>query len=144
MKIEITGRPGGSGAATTLLLCTSTPAGDTDPTGPLEGWSFSSPRAIQVSQPVRGQYQVQFNRGVKSSRLTFSCYRKFASRRAAEDFCFRHESQIPQGGTVKITTDGDAGSQLLTIQNAEVAEPQFTNLGKLVQISYSILGAAPV
>lgn len=143
MKIEITGRTASGANAAPMLLCTSTPAADTDPTGPLEGWSFSAPRAIQTSQPVRSEYAVHFNRGAKASRLTFSCYRKFASRRLAEDFCIRHESQLPQGGTVKITTDGDGGAQLITIANAEVAEPLFTNMGRLVIISYSIIGGRP-
>ena len=144
MKIEITGRTAGGAAAAPMLLCTSTPAADTDPTGPLEGWSYSTPRVIQSSHPVRASYLTHWNRGGRATRLQFSCFRKFASRREAETFCIAHEASLPQGGTVKITTDGDAGSQLITIQNAEVAEPQFTNMGRLVQISYQIIGGAPV
>ena len=143
MKIEITGRLASGANSGPMLLCTSTPAADTDPTGPMEGWSYSAPRLIQSSQPVRAEYQIHFNRGAKSSRLSFSAFRKFASRRAAEDFCVRHEQSIPQGGTVKIMTDSDAGSQLITINNAEVAEPQFTNLGRLVIVSYQIIGGKP-
>ena len=143
MKIEITGRLGSGANSAPMLLCTSTPAAESEPTGPLEGWSYSAPRAIQSSQPVRAEYQTHFNRGSKSSRLSFSAFRKFSSRRAAEDFCLRHEQSIPQGGTVKITTDGDAGTQLITINNAEVAEPQFTNLGRLVIVSYQIIGGKP-
>jgi hypothetical protein len=142
MKIEITGRAAGTTAQITMLLCTSTPAADSDPTGPLEGWSYSAPRTIQSSHPVRATYLTHYNRGGRAARLQFACFRKFASRRAAEDFCFRHERTLPQGGTVKITTDSDAGSQIITISNAEVAEPVFTNLGSLVQISYSIIGGA--
>jgi hypothetical protein len=144
MKIEITGKVPGGALTGPMLLCTSTPAADTDPTGPLDGWSYSAPRAIQSSHPVRAEYQTHFHRGGRSTRLSFSCYRKFASRREAETFCFNHEKQIPQGGTVKITTDSDAGAQLITLLNAEVAEPQFTNMGSLVQITYQIIGAAPV
>jgi len=143
MKIEITGRPGPGDSSTPMLLCTSTPAAESDPTGPLEGWSYSAPRAIQSSQPVRADYQTHFNRGAKSSRLSFSCFRKFNSRRDAETFCFQHEKSIPQGGTVKIMTDSDAGAQLITLANAEVAEPQFTNLGRLVIVSYQIVGGKP-
>ena len=144
MKIEITGRLATGANSGPMLLCTSTPASDSDPTGPLEGWSFSAPRSIQTAHPVRGEYQTHFNRGAKSCRLSFSAYRKFVSRRAAEDFCIRHEQTIPQGGTVKITTDGDAGAQLITLTNAEVAEPQFTNLGRLVIVSYQIVGGKPM
>ena len=143
MKIEITGRLASGANSGPMLLCTSTPASDADPTGPLEGWSYSAPRAIQGSQPIRAEYQTHFNRGAKSSRLSFSCFRKFASRRAAEDFCIRHEQAIPTGGTVRITTDSDAGTQLITLANAEVAEPQFTNLGRLVIVSYQIVGGKP-
>ena len=143
MKIEITGRLATGANSGPMLLCTSTPAADADPTGPLEGWSYSAPRTIQSSQPVRADYQTQFHRGGRVARLNFSCYRKFSSRRDAETFCFHHEKSIPQGGTVKITTDADAGSQLITIGNAEVAEPQFTNLGRLVIINYQIVGGKP-
>ena len=143
MKIEITGRLASGANSGPMLLCTSTPANDTDPTGPMEGWSYSAPRAIQSAQPVRAEYQTHFNRGAKASRLSFSCYRKFTSRRDAENFCIRHEQSLPQGGTVKITTDSDAGAQLITLANAEVAVPQFTNLGRLVIVSYQIVGGRP-
>jgi hypothetical protein len=142
MRIEITGKLSTGANTPALMLCTSAPASDLDPIGPLEGWTLSMPRVIQTSHPCRATHATHYNRGGRTARLQFSCYRKFPSRREAEDFCLSHEGTLPQGGTVRVTTDSDAGAQVRVIANAEIAEPVFTHIGKLVLITYQIVGAA--
>lgn len=143
MKIELTGSLPTGGNSPAILLCNGVPSNETEPYGPLDQWGFETPRQIQISQPVRGEFTNQFYRGNRSSRLGFTALRKFASFKDAEAFCLDHERNLPKGGTLKLTTDSSAGAAQRTIANCELQSVSLTNMGRSVLIRYEFIGGKP-
>jgi len=96
-------------------------------------------RGIDVVQQLGTIAPATYDRGTRTSNLSFSVQRVHASIRASELYIGNHEHLVPQSGAVKLTTA--AGTNVFVLGNAFVTDIQLVEeIGATTKHSYRIVG----
>lgn len=96
-------------------------------------------RIHDVVTPLGGASPVYFNRLVRKSTIDFVVARCHASAKAAEQFLFDHEFDLPSAGTVALLSED--GSITAYVWNARLFSHQLnTEIGSTTMHAYHIEG----
>ncbi len=95
-------------------------------------------RGIEAVQELAAANPVTYDRGTRTSNVSFTVQRNHASIRASELFIGNHENEVPQFGLVKLTT---TLGTIAYITNAILTDIQLASyIGTTTTHNYQIAG----